>query len=203
MKLTPPCIIVGIDASIAGMGLAALLIASRNRFGLIEAHRTTTASDTPQPQRLGIIRDALNGFLKELKSMPLLKDKLYPVHVVIEDFAFNAKFGRELSGMVQGVLIEGVWRVHKKTVHRVSIRESKKVACPDWPGWSKDHWARSGRKTKYRHSMPDKNSIMVGLYKRYGINLFDDAEADATCAALRFAVEKRLLPSTPIQQSEI
>jgi len=163
--------IIGHDPSLTGYGLAAINV-TNGKPTLIDSEIFSTDASTPTAQRyLEIYRWAV-GFVTNHK----------PYMVGIETVPSFAKLGS--SAQVAEITGIGVVASAPHEPVRVTASTAKRWVLPNWPGLSKANWAAAGRTTKYKRSMPDKNSVINELYRRFRFKLTDLNASDAALVAL-------------------
>lgn len=190
--------VLGIDPSLSATGFAHIsvrLVENRARVTLKNHHvHTCLSSDRPIGERLETLRDSTIAQVTQAAGSRRLK-----LVVGVEDYSRGSRFRREEAGMTGGCVRAALWSGEYGDDFIVPIevppRDAKRVACPDWPGWSKAHWRAAGYTAKYKMSMPDKPAVISGLYRRWKIKTLDDAVADACCIAIYAA--SRVLKFNP------
>ncbi len=177
---------VGVDHSLSACGFAEIVV----RDGQIASHRAATVGTDPVDglsSRLGLIGTAFLEFIDWEKDP----------RFAIEGFAFGARFSRETMAMVVGAIRYAAAAMRPADPEFVTIPPAtvKRVLVPEWHGFSLDNWTAAGRTTKFKRSMPPKEDVIAGLFRLYGINCLDDAQADATGVAIAAAIKNGRLPA--------
>lgn len=177
--------VIGVDPSFSACGLAYVRIRSihsadgkavlSSAVDLVDHATIRTDSTDDHADRLWDIHVGVREFAAKNTA----------AFYAIEGFAFGAKFQREIQGMVHGAILVSLRVGGANKIEIVTPMQAKKVACPDFPGWSKENWAKAGYTAKFKRSMPEKTTVMSGLRKRFGFTgLVSDAVADAACVAI-------------------
>lgn len=167
-------VVIGIDPSFTACGIASVLVSS-NEVRVWASEVISTPSEDDYAERLWAIHSGVREFVSRTTEAT--------VHA-IEGFAYGAKFNREAQGMVYGACLVALRVGGAEKIEIVTPAQAKKIACPDFAGWSKDKWAAAGYTTKFKRSMPEKATILSGLRRRYGFAAMSDAVGDAVCVAI-------------------
>lgn len=180
---------IGLDLSINNTGIVRVGVQARGRDQLwVEVQMRHTIRDGDDRSlglhdRLRLIHTAIH----ERVRMMSLDD---PILVGIENFSRGSKFRREEMGAVFAAAVTAFPRVHP--IELVTPKAAKAIACPKWSGFNGDNWRASGRTGKFKLSMPGKDDVLNGLYRRFGIKLRDEHQADATCCAIAAIAARNL-----------
>lgn len=198
--------VVAVDPSLSAAGIAVVRIVgelgsgsdARNFvrvFGvrLLRSEIVGTEAKSSHAIRLAILRDTIADVaaaaLRDTKS-------LVDVSTVfaMEGPSFGSPFQRIDAGRVDAAtrlgFYDAAYRARKIVdpesdeieIREVSPRSAKAVAVPDHPGFSKALWKNANK--PFKRSMPDKAAVMTGVANRFGINVADDAIADAVAIAV-------------------
>lgn len=177
--------VIGVDPSFAACGLACV----RLQRITDDAGITVRASEVKLLGHATIRTDSTDDHADRLWDLHVGVREFMEKHgaslYAVEGFAFGAKFQREVQGMVHGAILVSLRVGGAAKIEVVTPMQAKKVACPEFPGWSKANWSKAGYTQPFKRSMPEKATVMSGLRRRFGfVGLVDDAVADAACVAI-------------------
>lgn len=107
----------------------------------------------------------------------------------MENFSFNSKFGLPVVGQVVGAIRAAIWtRCGQEDITMHAIGNIKRLAVPNWPGYSREAWAKAGyAKSRFKRSNPTTIAVASGLSIRFGIHLMNEHEVDAMVVAIAAA----------------
>ena len=172
---------IGLDLSINNVGITRVGVQLRANGKLwvqVQSRHTIKDGDNRSlalHDRLRAIHTAIGVYILRMS----LDD---PILVGIENFSRGSKFRREEMGAVFAAAVTAFSRIHPIVL--VTPKAAKAVACPTWSGFNGANWRAAGRTGKFKLSMPEKDDVLNGLYRRFGVSLHDEHQADAACVAI-------------------
>jgi len=151
---------VGIDQSYSGFGIT-FLKADGTHETLVK--KFDPSKYGPGPSRLQVIADWLGRVLAEHDVLSDVLDSDIE-HVCMEGYASGAKFGREKAGELGGLVKLSLFN------YDFLLEETKYPTIVTPTGLKKFITGSGGAK---------KNEILLGVYRRWGIEFHDDNAADS------------------------
>lgn len=180
--------IVGLDLSLSATGVVVLAYGGKTSKMALSLVASAVCS-APKPDGTesdkGLrLHELTRVIIKEIaRHVPQGANPNAESFFYAEGYSFGSRNARERIGETHGAIISGIWREFISPVLYVTPAAAKRVACPDHYGWSKDHWERARKPGKWKRSMPDKEQVIYGIHKRFGLRFATDGEADAFCVA--------------------
>lgn len=184
--MPPPSHVVGIDASLTNTALVAIDLAGLRRKPLTACVTTRLIETDPSDQfadRLITIYRAADGFFSQLRA----RTDYAGAAVAVEGFSFGDRFRQYDLGAVQGILRVTCRAATGLLIASVTPQTAKRFICPEWPGWSLQHWIANGYRGKFKRSMPGKADVAAALFARYKFDPGNEHVVDATLVALAHA----------------
>ena len=180
---------IGLDLGINNVGIARVgvqLRESGNLWVQVQARYTIKDGDDRSLELHDRLRAIHVAIFENVKIMSLGD----PILVGIENFSRGSTYRREEMGAVFAAAVTAFPRSYP--IALVTPKQAKAIACPRWPGFNGDNWRAAGRTTKFKLSMPGKDDILNGLYRRFGVALHDEHQADAACVAIAAIAARNL-----------
>lgn len=150
MRIDNPVTAIGIDPSLNSTGLATLVFSASK--GEVYNHYTSAVTHPAvltRTQKLDRLYAAIYALAKNEK----------PAAICIEDYAYGARNGREISGEVRGVIHLAL--LHAKAPDPILVSPSALKLFATGKGQA------------------DKSMMRLGVYKRWGYEAPTDDEIDA------------------------
>lgn len=113
----------------------------------------------------------------------------------VEGYSFGSPHAARRIAEVHGAIFSKLYSKFFVEPRYVTPASAKKVACPDYHGWSKDNWLRAGKRGKWKRSMPPKEDVIMGVAQRFKVGFATDAEADAFSVAVAGAESIKFISS--------
>ena len=178
--------IVGLDLSLSATGVVVLAhqgVNSTISLRLLASYVCSAPAPDGTETDKGLRLYELTQKIADGISKHVPYESCSDIHVYAEGYSFGSRNARERIGETHGAVFAGIWADFERPVSYVTPATAKRVACPDHYGWSKANWEAARKTGKWKRSMPSKEEVMLGVYRRFGLRLATDAEADAFCVA--------------------
>lgn len=196
-----PTHLVGLDLSIGATGVVVMKhrpLTKNDKSGYKDEFDVLSSSvcwapdpkggDVDKAERLFLLSESVAKSIAEWGPF----DEML---LFVEGYSFGSKHAARRIAEVHGAIFSKLYSKFFVEPIYVTPSSAKKVACPDYHGWSKDRWAKAGKKGEWKRSMPDKDDVIMGVAQRFKVGFATDAEADAFSVAVAGAELIRFISS--------